>query len=502
MSLTAFFGASRIECPTSNQIRNWTGVHARDHTQCFLKSKDTRLTMRTMAAPNLFIQASYAASGDYVQVSNDIQTDLHTPRESKLLFDAIQVSEEQDIMEDIIFEPRLDDPETPLEDDVLNFREDEPIKPKENTDDLSTCFQNLKLVTPQFFDDERSVISTNQESRQSNHKKSLADMVHPIDPSLFKNDKDYKYTRKETVVVTPDSLDGRRAQDPDISQAYYSCASSIGGSDDDDSSVCSYKSTRSSASAISNRLRQVQNYLKRQQQQQGNHARTEATSSSFNDLKSRTSDLLSSTPASQRSKLASSFQSTKNRDRVAFLLSSGSAGWSQQEQELAKQLLPRGQLIQSTVTTTTSETTKKKRRTYPETIYILLLEPSRKVFEVVPIDFVYDLTVGDVLAKARSKATDPGLANKYISICNNEQELAAPMLPIRHLLQKQSRRHAVLTAVPEGSNATQCRRISTILLQNPRIKNWLRKADPFAVSPSLSSSCSVTSVECKQPVQA
>jgi hypothetical protein len=150
----------------------------------------------------------------------------------------------------------------------------------------------------------------------------------------------------------------------------------------------------------------------------------------------------------------------------------------------------------------------------PKFIYVLLVEPEQKVFEVVKIDpFTANeeevsrtrrptvavninnnnnndarLTIGDVLAQARTGAIDPALAaQKYVSLCNGQQELAAPMLPVDLLLwlpgsERKETSPEMLLAVPEGSNAAAVRQIHHRLMQNPRMQRWWRQQDPFYVA--------------------
>jgi hypothetical protein len=149
-------------------------------------------------------------------------------------------------------------------------------------------------------------------------------------------------------------------------------------------------------------------------------------------------------------------------------------------------------------------------------IYVLPVEPAQKIFEVVKIDpaaaetigapigststrnFSEGLTVGDILAQARTGATDPALATqRYVSLCNDTQALAAPMLPV-DLLSRQSPSSSdkkkgffsdkkkkkkqipeMLMAVPEGSTADVVRQIHSRLMQNPRMQRWWKQQDPF-----------------------
>ena len=218
------------------------------------------------------------------------------------------------------------------------------------------------------------------------------------------------------------------------------------------------------------------------------------------------------TPARQR----------KPRDRIAYRLGLGRQGMSQQDRAISQQLLPRQPFVELTNQENVAASSVSKnalssqknsavadailaqeqphKPRYPACIYVLLLETKRKLFEVCAVDFVPDLTVGDVLAKVRTKATDSALSNQlYVSLMNAMDEpddvasveLAAPMLPVLHLVptlaqsspmsSSSPRLPVLLTAVPEHSTAATCRRITKSLLKNERVKKWLEQTDPFQV---------------------
>jgi hypothetical protein len=257
---------------------------------------------------------------------------------------------------------------------------------------------------------------------------------------------------------------------------------------------------------------------------------------------------------SQRS-FSSFLSSCSNNSRISYSLKSGRRGMSREERKQARELL-RTQTIVTTasaaavsksskqqepenpyyckkeeeqkegkpVCTTTTVNKEKEEseqvaaKDIPSFIFVLLVEPAQKIFEVVKIDpsaasettgasptsrggkttplhlSEGGLTVGDVLAQARTGATDPALASqKYVSLCNGMQELAAPMLPVELLSRpnkdkggdkdsertKRRKFPEMLMAVPEGSTADVVRQIHSRLMQNPRMQRWWRQQDPF-----------------------
>jgi hypothetical protein len=146
-------------------------------------------------------------------------------------------------------------------------------------------------------------------------------------------------------------------------------------------------------------------------------------------------------------------------------------------------------------------------------LYIWLLAPECKIFEVVKVSYnPSETTIGQVLGKARDAATDPVLADQhYVSLCNDEHEFVAPMLPISFLLNSGDKMDRggggnnnktifsgssnkpslsvtpTIMAVPDGSTAIIVRHIRNVLMQNPRIARWLQQQDIFQPTKSSSS---------------
>jgi hypothetical protein len=94
------------------------------------------------------------------------------------------------------------------------------------------------------------------------------------------------------------------------------------------------------------------------------------------------------------------------------------------------------------------------------------------------------MTVGDVLAKVRTNASDPVLAaQKYASLLSSTIEFSAPMLPLSLLLDRNDTK-PLLTALPPGTGPDECRRITTILMGHPTLQRFWANEDPFEPSPA------------------
>ena len=91
-----------------------------------------------------------------------------------------------------------------------------------------------------------------------------------------------------------------------------------------------------------------------------------------------------------------------------------------------------------------------------------------------------NMTVEKVIEEACNHALDPVLSElRYVSVCNQLQELVEPSKSVRSLLKLRNKRYQTLMAVPFGSTAPMIRAIRQVLEQTDQVKRWLRRADPF-----------------------
>lgn len=227
-----------------------------------------------------------------------------------------------------------------------------------------------------------------------------------------------------------------------------------------------------------------------------------------------------SATAKTRSRTASSFQSSRHTTRVIYRLKEGRKGMSQQAKESLNGFLPRLFHLgkkpdpapskaskhsnsylrrQPSASLTPKAKNPPPHRTLPPTpnkIYVLLLEIPNKLFEICPVDYLRDMTVGDVLTKVRTNASDPLLAaQSYRGLLNADTEFSAPMLPISLLLDQATVGRVVagtsntatkplFTALPPNASATECQHIRQILMGHPTLQKFWEKDDPFEPSPA------------------
>lgn len=196
-------------------------------------------------------------------------------------------------------------------------------------------------------------------------------------------------------------------------------------------------------------------------------------SPSRNKTKSELDMLREQSIVSSRRRLQN--RSAARRDRLHYKLGSGRKGMTQKDISRSRTFLPADKLIEMKQ--------EQPPKSSPENeLYVWLLSPANKVFEVVRVPLESDTTIGDVLGAARAAALDPVLAEqRYVSLCNERLELVAPLLPVKFLFDTRisKNKSQSLMAVPEGCTALVVREIHKVLTGNRRVRKWLDQKDIF-----------------------
>lgn len=283
------------------------------------------------------------------------------------------------------------------------------------------CFGGIQLVSPKFFTGNEKPTKPAQ-SLPTSIMSPLASMVHPMDLKLFDAE-----PRKTPAAKKPRT---------------WSLSSE--SESDERASVSS-----GPASRVETGVLQTDQY----------------TISESPDTEGR------------RSNLASSFRSSTKGNRVAYNLSSGKKSMSKTERVYSQSFLPNRPLLSP------ADLPVPSRRANVDhgTLTVLLVEMQSKIFEVVAVDVQRDTTVGDVLAKARSTASDPALSEqKYVSFCYGLQEFGAPMLPVKVVIDwEKHKTRPLVVAVPAGSTAAAMQSVKRVLWKNPKMRVWWKQQDPF-----------------------
>lgn len=367
--------------------------------------------------------------------------------------------------------------ETDDEDDMVDMSS--PAREEEQAN--GKCFDNIHLLSPTYFDEveerNEALIQPSVQAVNNKYKRSLSDMIHPMNRALFGND------------VLDDSLDTSLvSEDNAVPQQQQKALAS-----------------RSPTSIV-----EMHRELLR--------------------LEKLDETVDNGSIISGKSKLSAFTSSTLQDQRIIYTLAMGKQGMSSEERATSKSLLlsssntvtppqqvtvPTTEITDSQPKQLTVDTDLSNDETTEIHLSVLLVDMQRKVFEIVTVPHDAATTVGDILSQVRMAATDPSLASQtYISLCNDTQELAAHMLPVHLILHQRKtvsprQRHAttpvlrkyddkeqqqaatamqqegivLLLAVPEGSSAAAVRRIKQVLWTHPRIQKWWEKAKQQSLQP-------------------
>jgi hypothetical protein len=282
------------------------------------------------------------------------------------------------------------------------------------------CFGSIQLVSPKFFhsDEKPSVI---KEEQPKPVMSPLSSMVHPMNLALFdSNDIDRSIQRREEK-----------------------------------------KMAESNKNASPNRVDRVPTSI----------------------LTSIEQDYALTDSDNRRSNLATSFKSSTKTNRIAYHISDGRKSMTKTERVYSKSFLPKEQIQnpQSSYFKSSSSTRSSSKTVNRSSLAILLADVKSKIFEVVAIDIQQDTSVGDVLSKARTSATDPALSEqKYVSFCYGTQEFGAPMLPVNLVIDwEKHKTRPLVVAVPVGSTASEMQSVKRVLWKNPKLRDWWKQDDPF-----------------------
>ena len=449
------------------------------------------------------------------------------------------------------FEPRLEFTQRLIRDVVIDAK-NKPLTPRESVDEeeqdmeeddffpanvparlsqdeseeeVNKLFDSVQLLSSEYFNDPENL---KQDGQGVNGIKkapsSLSDMIHPMDPKLFK---------------LPAKTYKKRHSD---AGSEVSSITGVGGLEDASlapSVANSNVVTRSPVSVL-----QMKQYT----------IKTPKNADAEGDSATPGQENKESSP----SRKSSGFKSRERQDdRIAYSLGAGKKGMAPEHRLQSKSYLPKDPLQglldkkdptkavspphkggnpaeddddeeepaapllmpstynvrnPSSPTSASAATRERQLVLCPNSktaLSILLVDISQKIFEIVAVDHIMpETSVGDVLSKARVQATDSRLSQQtYVSLCNAVNELAAPMLPVQLIVnvdneadgenkkvslkgydkleksqeeQKDPSMGRLLMAVPEGSSAEQVRRIQRALWSHPRMQRWWKKENRFS----------------------
>jgi len=141
---------------------------------------------------------------------------------------------------------------------------------------------------------------------------------------------------------------------------------------------------------------------------------------------------------------------------------------------------------------------RRKQDTNSYKIFLLLLQPKLKTFELIQLIYSpNDTTIGDIIAMIPENATEPALGSQtYTGLCRpkTEEEIVD-----HELLASEPRANTgvdsakitlgeILVAVPDGYNGADVAVLAKQILSNPKIVKLLKRSDPLAPKKSRRSS--------------
>mmetsp|Transcript_9621 Transcript_9621/g.22583 ORF Transcript_9621/g.22583 Transcript_9621/m.22583 type:complete len:546 (-) Transcript_9621:64-1701(-) len=121
-------------------------------------------------------------------------------------------------------------------------------------------------------------------------------------------------------------------------------------------------------------------------------------------------------------------------------------------------------------------------------IFLLLLQPESKIFELIQLIYMpNDTTVGKIIKMIPENATEKALGSqKYIGLCRPKTEEELIDLDIlasetsSGVVSAKITLGEILVAMPKGYSGTKVAALSKQILSNPKIVKLLKRADPLA----------------------
>jgi hypothetical protein len=123
---------------------------------------------------------------------------------------------------------------------------------------------------------------------------------------------------------------------------------------------------------------------------------------------------------------------------------------------------------------------------------ILLMNPRRKLFEIIQVSFLPEhTTVGDLLEGIRDVATDPRLAHQtYTGLAYQGMHISAPMVPVDMIVEAETDGKPLL-AVPLNYSAGRIERMANIVLGLERGTQMLENVSKTPTKTNFISKCSI-----------
>ena len=118
-------------------------------------------------------------------------------------------------------------------------------------------------------------------------------------------------------------------------------------------------------------------------------------------------------------------------------------------------------------------------------IFLLLLEPNKKVFELIQVEYdTQTATIGYVLGLIKLHASEESLLRqKHVGLIRPRDDIELTDLTMLATSQGRIKHGEVLIPLPEDCRSSKCRRLAKTILKTPNVVKLLSKEQPLASRP-------------------
>lgn len=118
-------------------------------------------------------------------------------------------------------------------------------------------------------------------------------------------------------------------------------------------------------------------------------------------------------------------------------------------------------------------------------IFLLLLEPNKKVFELIQVEYdAGTATIGYILGLIKLHASEESLLRqKHVGLIRPRDDMELTDLTMLATSQGRIKHGEVLIPLPEDCRSSKCRRLAKTILKTPNVVKLLSKEQPLASRP-------------------
>lgn len=132
------------------------------------------------------------------------------------------------------------------------------------------------------------------------------------------------------------------------------------------------------------------------------------------------------------------------------------------------------------------EEVKEKLQETPIQIVLLLMDAHSRRFELIQLSFdACSSTVSDILKQIPLSATEISLRTQaYDSVCLTDGKIMSDDVFLIAYIDQLKNSHNILLAIPSGMESLECLKLSTPILNDPKVKKMLKGVDSAEPEPA------------------